>query len=346
MKNKAVFVSTRKDDVINNVYGKNEEVMQKLTSELEFPAAVVNLDNIEQFKDYTNECKYVFTTWGMLELSEEDIAKYFSKCEVVFYGAGSVQYFAREYLNRGIKVTSAWVANGVPVSEYAVSQILLSCKGYFRAVIDKIKCREDWGSMGKTIQSGYKGNYNTKIGILGAGTIGRRVISNLQKLDIKTEIFVYDPYFSEKDAANMNVKKASLEDIFKMCDVISNHIANLPTTQGMLNKSHFSLMKDYATFINTGRGQQIIESEMAEVLRNNQTLTALLDVTSPEPPTETGENSELYKLDNVILTPHVAGVISNELQRLSEYMYNEYSLYENEKRLNYEVTLEMLEYMA
>lgn len=346
MKNKAVFVSRRKDDVIKKVYGNNDEVMSKLTNELEFPAEVISLDNIEKYKDYTNDCKYIFTTWGMIELSEEDIKKYFGKCEVIFYGAGSVQYFARAYLNSGIKITSAWVANGVPVAEYAVSQILLACKGYFRAAIDRIKSRADWGSMGKTIQAEYKGNYNTKIGVLGAGTIGKRVISNLQKLGVKTEIFVYDPYFSEKDAAIMNVKKASLEDIFKTCDVISNHIANLPSTEGMLNKSHFNLMKDYATFINTGRGQQIIESEMAEVLRENRTLTALLDVTYPEPPAESGENSELYNLDNVILTPHVAGVIGNELLRLSEYMYDEYKLYESGKRLNYEVTLEMLEYMA
>ncbi|MCL2772440.1 MAG: hypothetical protein FWD71_03735 [Oscillospiraceae bacterium] len=345
MKDKAIFCGRKGD--IERVYGNNTEVMQKLINELEFPAEVIDRNNIEKYRDFTNECRYIFTSWGMLELSGDDIAKYFGKCEVVFYGAGSVQYFAREYLNSGIKVSSAWVANGIPVAQFTASQIILACKGYFQVVTNhRIKSHADWGNTAKVIQGSYKGNYNTKIGILGAGTIGRGVISYLQKLGIKAEILVYDPYFSEKDAKTIGVIKTSLEDIFKTCDVISNHMANLPSTERMLNKSHFSLMKDYATFINTGRGQQIIESEMAEVFRNNQTLTALLDVTSPEPPAENGENSELYKLNNVVMTPHIAGVISNELCLLSNCVYDEYKFYEREKKLNYEVTLEMLEHMA
>ena len=341
MKNKAVFVTANKN-AINNIYSKNVEIMQKLNDELEFPYEIVDLNNIEQFKDFTSECKYIFSTWGMPVLNGGDIKKYFGKCEVIFYGAGSVQYFAREYLKNNIKITSAWVANGVPVAEYTVSQILLSCKGYFKT-LGKIKKREDWWNTNKMLGENYKGNYNTKIGIIGAGTVGKRVISYIQKLGIKTEILVCDPYFPEETAKSMNVRKASLEEIFKTCDVISNHSANLPSTVGMINKSHFNLMKNYATFINTGRGAQIVESDMINALKNNNTLTALLDVTEPEPP-ET--NSELYNMDNVFLTPHIAGVIGNELQRLSEFMYNEYKLYESEKKLNYEVTLEMLEYMA
>jgi phosphoglycerate dehydrogenase-like enzyme len=278
----------------------------------------------------------------MLALSESDIAKYFGKCEVIFYGAGSVQYFAREYLKQGIKISSSWVENGVPVAEFTVSQILLACKGYFK-IAGKVKKPDDWWKMNRINGGNYKGNYNSKIGILGAGTIGKRVIAYLQKLGIKTEILVYDPYFSDGQAANMNVKKAALEEIFKTCDVITNHVANLPSTVGMINKNHFSLMRDYATFINSGRGAQVVEADMIAALKNNASLTALLDVTEPEPPEI---NSELYNLENVVLTPHIAGVSGNELHRLSDCMYGEYKLYDSEKRLDYEVTLDMLEYMA
>ena len=347
MKRKAVFVTDRPEETVRLVY--LEDTIKKLTDELDFPAGVLNIgsNNIEQYKDFTNECSYIFTTWGMLNLSESDIEKYFKKCEVVFYGAGSVQYFAKEYLNRGIRVSSAWVANGIPVAEYVVSQILLSCKGYFKSVTsNRIKKRSDWGDASKVINTNYSGNYNTKIGILGIGTIGKRIITMLKALNIKTEILVYDPYFKDEQAQSFGVRKSSLEEIFKTCDVVSNHIANLPSTEKMINKSHFNLMKDYATFINTGRGQQIIETDLTEVLKNNQTLTALIDVTDPEPPDEESENCELYKLENVILTPHIAGVINKETGRLGDYMYEEYKLYESEKKLNYEVTLEMLKYMA
>ena len=178
MKEKAVFLSDSRERVAS-VYDSNVEIMQKLTSELEFLPEVINLNNIEKFRDFTNECRYIFSTWGMLALKENDIAKYFNKCEVVFYGAGSVQYFAREYLKRGIKISSSWVENGVPVAEFAVSQILLSCKGYFR-IAGKVKKPEDWWKMSRDNGENYKGNYNSKIGILGAGTIGKRIISYLK----------------------------------------------------------------------------------------------------------------------------------------------------------------------
>ena len=341
MKEKAVFFN-RDKAVIERVYDGNLDVSEKLKNELEFPHEIIDLNNIEKFRDFTNECKYIFTTWNMINLSRADINKYFNKCEVIFYGAGSVQYFARNYLENGIKITSAWVQNGVAVAEFTVSQILLANKGYFN-VAGKTKKPDDWWNLNRENGKNHKGNYNIKTGILGAGTIGKRVISYLQKLGIKTDILVYDPYFSEESAKAMNVKKASLEEIFSTCEIISNHVANLPSTVDMIDKTHFALMQDYTTFINTGRGAQIIESDMIDALKNNPTIMALLDVVEPEPP---NPDSELYNMPNVILTPHIAGVFGNEVYRMSDCMYEEFKLYENEKRLDFEVTLEMLEYMA
>jgi len=337
MKYKAVFAGS--EERINRVY---REMMPVLMQEqkLEFPEEIITLNNIEKYKDFAAECKYIFTTWGMI--AGGNFADCFKNCEVVFYAAGSVQYFAREYLERGIKVSSAWVANGVPVAEVTVSQIIFACKGFYK-VMGKVKNLEGWREAGRIAGGHYKGNYNRKIGILGAGTIGRRVIDYLKRLELKAEILVHDPYYPEEAAAKAGVRKASLEEIFSTCDVVSNHIANLPATVGMINKSHFGLMRDYATFINTGRGAQIVEQDLIGALKANASLTAVLDVTEPEPP-ESG--SELYGLDNVILTPHIAGCTGDEVLRMAEYMYGEYKLYASEKRLNYEVTMDMLEYMA
>jgi len=336
MKDKACFLGA--ENQIKRVY--RETMPKLLQEELEFPGEIINLNNIEKYKDFTGECKYIFSTWGMVS----GAADYFKNCEVIFYGAGSVQNFAREYLERGIKISSAWVANGVPVAEFTVSQILLACKGFFKIMgLNRIKNFDGWREAGKTAGN-YKGNYNQKIGILGAGTIGRRVIDYLKRLDIKAEILVHDPYYSNEAADKDGVRKASLEEIFKTCGVISNHIANLPATVGMINKEHFSLMQDYGTFINTGRGAQIIAQDMIDALKNNKSLTAVLDVTDPEEPPKDG--SELYDLDNVILTPHIAGCTGDEVHRMAEWMHGEYKLYISEKKLEYEVTADMLKYMA
>jgi len=78
------------------------------------------------------EAEVVFSTWGMPTLTEEELARYFPNLKAVFYGAGSVQAFARPLLARGIRLFSAWQANAVPVAEYALAQILLSLQGFFQ----------------------------------------------------------------------------------------------------------------------------------------------------------------------------------------------------------------------
>ena len=99
----------------------------------------------------------------------------------------------------------------------------------------------------------------------------------------------------------MGVTKHSLEEIFSSCQTISNHLANNPKTVGILNVDLFNLMLDNATFINTGRGAQVVEKDLIAALKKAPARTAILDVTDPEP---FEEDSELRSLENVILTPH------------------------------------------
>jgi len=148
---------------------------------------------------------------------------------------------------------------------------------------------------------------------------------------------------SPERAAQLGVRKTELVDLFAGCDTISNHLANLPATVGMLNKEHFDRMLPHATFINTGRGAQVVEADLIKALREVPTRTAVLDVTDPEP-VEPG--SELLKLDNVILTPHIAGSMNREVARMGLYMAEECGRYLSGEPLRYEVTLKMLETMA
>ena len=76
--------------------------------------------------------EYLFSSWGMPVLNEDEIKALLPALKAVFYGAGSVQYFARPYLHCGVRVFSAWAANAIPVAEYTVAQILLANKGDFQ----------------------------------------------------------------------------------------------------------------------------------------------------------------------------------------------------------------------
>jgi len=293
------------------------------------------LANPEKFRD----TEMIFSTWGMPTFTAEEIDACFPKLECVFYAAGTVQKFARPFIEKGVKVFSAWAANAVPVVEYAVAQIILANKGFF-AHSYFMKNQEI--DTGKKLKKLYPGNYNENVGLLGCGMIGSMVAERLKAY--KLNVLAFDPFMSDEKAAALGVKKASLEEIFSTCRVVSNHLANNPQTVGMINYSHFSSMIPYSTFINTGRGAQIVEEDLVRFLGERPDVTAVLDVTDPKEPPEAGH--PFYSLPNCVLTPHIAGSLGNEVVRMSEYMAEEFDSYMKGEPTRYEVSLKMLETMA
>lgn len=316
----------------------NSEICNKLEIEADLKDRnIYSKDDILQGK--LQDAEIVFSTWGMPVLSTEEIEKYLPNLKCIFYGAGSVQYFARPFLNKGVRIFSAWGANAIPVTEYTEAQIVLATKGFFLA------CRNSRSAEGRNRAREYSatvtGNFNANIGIIGAGMIGRGVIERLKTH--RLNILVYDPYLSDEKAKEMGVKKAELKEIFSTCVCISNHVANLPETVGMFDYSLFSLMQKNGTFINTGRGAQVNEDDLIRALSEEPERCAVLDVTWPEPP---AKDSKLYTLENVFLTPHIAGSTGNETERMGEYMLDQFEKYSKGEKCEYEVFEKMLETMA
>jgi phosphoglycerate dehydrogenase-like enzyme len=154
---------------------------------------------------------------------------------------------------------------------------------------------------------------------------------------------VFDPFLSDERAGELGVEKCSLVELFERAFVVSNHLANNIETKGMLNYALFSRMIENAVFINTGRGAQVVESDLARALEERPDLTALLDVTVCEP---MEEGNPFYALENCIVTPHIAGSAGDEVARMGEYMLRECEAYLSGEPCRYEVTEEMLKTMA
>ena len=285
----------------------------------------------------SKEIDYIFSTWGMIPFTKEEIKEYLPNLKAIFYAAGTVQSFARPFLESGIKVFSAWQANGVPVSEITFSQIILANKGFYRR---KVKASQDWNNSDPDML--YPGNYHTKVGLLGAGTIGKKVINLLKNTDL--DIYVFDPFLSDEKAKELGVTKTDLYDIFKTCHVISNHLANNEQTKGIIDRKCFESMQEDAIFINTGRGAQIDKEAFIDALKNHPSRLALLDVLDPYEPPKDGD--PILELDNVIISPHIAGSIGNEVKRMAQFMYEESITFTNGEKTKYEVNLKMLETMA
>jgi phosphoglycerate dehydrogenase-like enzyme len=294
----------------------------------------VDAGNFDGHAQHLREVEAIVSTWGMPSLTPEQLDA-MPMLKVVFYAGGSVQGFARPLLERGIVVVSAWQANAVPVAEFTLGQILLATKGYFR------NTREYKSPAARETAHRGRGNFGETVAILGAGAIGERVIKLLGAFDL--QVIVFDPFLSDERAAMLGVEKVSLEAAFERAYVVSNHVADCQETAGMLNGALFERMRADATFINTGRGQTVREEELIAVLQARPDLTALLDITHPEPPIE---GSLLYTLPNVQLTTHIAGSIGNELLRMAKCCLEEFIAWQNGEPLRYAVSLPMLDIMA
>ena len=254
----------------------------------------------------------IFSGWGMARL-DEDFLSASPNLRIVFYGAGSIRYFATEAAwDRGITICSAWAANAVPVTEFTLAQIILGLKRVWHHAL-AIKQAQAWVN-----KVSVAGAYGSTVGLISLGMIGRMVAERLRALDV--DVIAYDPYVSAGTAAALGVRLVGLETVFHEADVVSLHTPNLPETRGMITGAHLASMKEGATFINTARGAVVRELEMIEVLSVRSDLFAILDVTDPEPPVE---GSPLYTLPNVILTPHIAGSMEEECRRMGQYMIDE-----------------------
>ena len=297
-------------------------------------------EDLEANPNGFGDVDFIFSTWSMPGGTEDkdDYAKYFPNAKALFYAAGSVKYFGQHYLDKKIRLFSAFAANAIPVAEFTMAQILLANKGFFQSVR---MVRRGHYDRAVEYSKSHTGNYDSKVGIIGAGMIGRKVIELLK--DFSLEFYVYDEFLSESAIEALGARKSTLEEIFSECDVVSNHLANVPATVGIFKEEHFRLMKPNTVFINTGRGAQVDEEGFLKVLRERRDICALLDVTVKEPPEE---GSDFYKLDNIFLTPHIAGSQANEVGRMAEYVIDDFERFINGEEPLHEITQEKFERMA
>ena len=182
------------------VYGKRQ--LKRLAEIAEIEPRAYTLAEARASRAAQGEAEAVFSTWGMPAMSREEIPDVFPNLKAVFYAAGSVQGFARPFLERGVRVFSAWKANGVPVAQYALAQILLASKGYFRA---QSAMRASRAEAARVFQQ-YPGMYEIKIGLLGCGAIGRMVAELL--VDFDCDVWVYDPFVPNETLARLNARRA------------------------------------------------------------------------------------------------------------------------------------------
>lgn len=295
-----------------------------------FPEVVPG-DRFDAVADQLANVEVIFSTWGMPPLDAEQIAR-MPKLRALFYAAGSVQNFARPFLDAGVKVFSAWAANAVPVAEFSLAAIIFGLKQVYPCLRDN--AIEGGGPKPPHLY----GAFDTTVGIISLGMIGRKVCEMLRPFQV--DLVACDPFVPDAIFAALNVRPVELDELFRVSHVVSLHAPNLPSTRGMITGEHFRLMREGSTFINTARGAVIRQDEMVAALRERPDISAHLDVVTPDP------EGHLVALPNVYLTPHIAGSMGNECRRMADTVIEEFEAWRDGRPTRYEVTPAMLETMA
>ncbi|WP_306191075.1 hydroxyacid dehydrogenase [Streptomyces sp. MK5] len=279
------------------------------------------LDPVFVVRDFTDpavaprlaDAEVLVTGWGCPRIDEAALAAA-PRLRAVLHAAGSVRSLVGDAAwERGIVVSSAAVANALPVAEYTLAMILLTGKDAF-TLRERFRATHAHPSPAETATVG---NVGRRVGIVGASRVGRRLLELLRPYDF--EVLLHDPYVSAAEAATLGAQPLPLEDLLRRSDIVSLHAPDIPETHHMLDRTRLGLIRDGGVLINTSRGVLIDHQPLTEELVSGR-LHAVLDVTDPEP---LPADSPLYRLPNVFLTPHIAGSLGNELERLGRIVADE-----------------------
>ncbi|QHI70121.1 NAD(P)-dependent oxidoreductase [Tichowtungia aerotolerans] len=315
------WTKTEGDHIVSQVYaGGRMEVLTEIT---DLYPEIITTENFDAHAANLQDLEVVFSTWGMVSLSKEQLLQ-LPSLKAVFYAAGATSSFRAPLVDRGIKVCSAAAANAIPVAEFALGQILLAGAGFFR---NTRECTDEKNMRRCTFRG--TGNYDSRVAILGNGTISTRLQEFLSMHNLEVVVV----------PSRTASRTVSLEEAFATSFAVVNLFPDRDDNVGVFNAALFEKMMDGAVFINVGRGRQVNEADLIRVLKNRPDLTASLDVQWPEPPVD---GSELYRLPNVLLTPHTAGSKAAELVRMADYMIEDFHRFNRNEPLKYEVTPDQL----
>ena len=277
-------------------------------------------------------CLYRVSTVGQVEKDDIPMQKQYCREFVACHPGWQID---QELYEKGVKVIGANdVQFSESVAEGALAYILMSLRKLDWVTRTTKSGKEDGWRACKGIPK--RGIMDRTIGLVSFGAIAEHLAKMLQPFHCK--IKVYSRTISDEKLRKYNMERASLEEIFSTCDIISIHTAWNKHTENMISKELLSMIKPGALLVNTARGKVIDEPAMIKELKTGR-FNAVLDVFWTEPhPYEVGG---LYDLDNVIIVPHEGGPTHDRYPWIADSIIDEVYDYLTEgKPLKSEITKE------
>ena len=307
--------------VLSNAYkGAVREFVESLVPE-GFTLEILNTMNSDELKERIVDADYLLVSGRMkVDGSVLSAAKQLKMVQRTGVGLDHIDLaYLKEnniplYVNQGV--------NALSVAEHTLLLMLAVLKRLPQ--IDRFVKNGGWDKQNNGIQN-HELSGKT-IGIIGAGHIGRTVVKLLSGFD--ANVIYYDAYrLSEELEQQFNMKYVDLDTLLKESDVVSLHVPLLETTRHMINQETLAKMKSSAILVNTSRGPLIDENALLEALQNGVIKAAGIDVYESEP---VAKDSPLLKLENLITTPHIAGITRESFGSMISKAFDNMVAYEQE----------------
>jgi phosphoglycerate dehydrogenase-like enzyme len=278
----------------------------------------------------------VLTGWGTPPFTNE-VLDAADRLRIVAHSAGSIRsMLPPPVFQRGITVThvASAIAPAVADLSLAFTMLLLRQVPWH----DRLVKAGEWGAA-KALELGQE-LAGMRVGVVGAGYTGRCFIKLLRAME--ADVWVYDPYLSAERAAELGVTQVGLDELFAGCPAVSVQAPSTQETYHMIGARQLGLLRDGACFVNTARSWVIDYDALLAELQSGR-IYAALDVFEQEP---LPGGSPFRKLDNVILTPHIAGASVQARHRQGRFVVDELARFFSGQPLLYQVTGDMLDRMA
>ncbi|MCF8001751.1 MAG: phosphoglycerate dehydrogenase [Halanaerobiales bacterium] len=204
---------------------------------------------------------------------------------------------------KGIAVTNTPGINNNEVANYIMGQILALVRHIVKA--NQVIRKGEWVTEDISSSIGLKGSI---LGLIGLGSIGQQVAQRAKCFDMKIIANVRHP--SDERAAKYGVEFVSKEQIYKKSDIVVLSCPLTEKTRGLIDEKELKMMKKNSYIVNTMRGPIIKKQALYKALKKEWIAGAALDVFDEEPLLE----SKFFKLNNVILTPHIAGLVKTSIE--------------------------------
>jgi len=267
----------------------------------EFPQLqVANRTSYEGIEEELRDAEIIFT----ISLRPEQFAVA-QKLKWIHSPTAAVhQFMFSELVSSDVVLTNSREVHGPVVAEHVMALIFALAKKIPQAVLFQQK--SVWGQ-----EAMWKDGMHLReiagatLGLIGVGSIGRRVAQMASALGMRVIAVREHVEKGCPDGVEAVFATSALDELLKQSDYIVVAAPLLDATDGLINAARLAVMKTGACVINVGRGQQVDEAALADALRHRRIAGAALDVFDEEP---LPADSPLWNVDNLLITPHTAGL--------------------------------------